>query len=162
MKHRFVFSSTYELPFGPGKRFGASQGRFVSKLVEGWSINTILQLSTGLPFTPSLATPVANTGTSSRPNRIGSGVLSERTPNRWFDAAAFTTPALYAFGNAGRNILTGPGTHIVDVNFGKTVCRVPDAREERDSVGRGKVRSGNVQELESGISSRNRIQGCDS
>lgn len=118
--HRFVFSSTYELPFGPGKSVGANLGKIGSKLVGGWNINGILQLSTGLPFTPSLATPVANTGTASRPNRIASGRLSDRTPNRWFDASAFTTPALYSFGNSGRNILNGPGTHQVDVNFAKT------------------------------------------
>jgi hypothetical protein len=118
--HRFVYSSTYELPFGHGKRFASSMGGAGSKLLEGWNINAILQLSSGLPFTPSLATPVANTGTSSRPNRIGSGVLSNRTPNLWFDPTAFTTPALYSFGNDGRNILTGPGTHQIDVNFAKT------------------------------------------
>jgi hypothetical protein len=118
--HRFVFSSTYELPFGPGKPFGHNLGKVGRALVEGWNINGILQLSTGLPFTPSLATAVANTGTSSRPDRIASGYLSDRTPNRWFDPTAFTTPALYKFGNAGRNILNGPGTHQLDVNLAKT------------------------------------------
>jgi len=118
--HRFVFSSTYELPFGRGKAFGQNLGRAGRLLVEGWNLNGILQLSTGLPFTPSLATAVANTGTSSRPDCIASGVLSNRTPNRWFDPSAFTTPALYTFGNCGRNILNGPGTHQVDVNFAKT------------------------------------------
>ena len=46
--------------------------------------------------------------------------MSKITPNLWFDPNAFTTPALYSFGNAGRDILTGPGTHVVDVNFEKT------------------------------------------
>jgi hypothetical protein len=118
--HRFVFSSTYELPFGPGKRFGAGLGRIGSKLLDGWNINGIVQLSSGLPLTPTLATPVANTGTSSRPNCIASSVLSNPTPNRWFDPSAFTTPALYNFGNCGRGTLNGPGTHQVDVNVVKT------------------------------------------
>ena len=118
--HRFVLSSTYELPLGPGKPIGANLGKFVSKLVEGWSLNGIVQLSTGLPFTPGLATPVANTGTSSRPNCVANATLSNPTPNRWFDPSAFTTPALYSFGNCGRNTLTGPGTHQIDVNLEKT------------------------------------------
>jgi hypothetical protein len=118
--HRFVLSSTYELPFGPGKPIGANLGKFASKLVEGWSLNGIAQLSTGLPFTPGLATPVANTGTSSRPNCVANATLSNPTPNRWFDPSAFTTPALYTFGNCGRNTLTGPGTHQIDVNLEKT------------------------------------------
>ena len=33
--------------------------------------------------------------------------------DRWFDTAAFTTPAQFTYGNAGRNILYGPGR----VNF---------------------------------------------
>src|SRR5262249_47118072 len=111
VKHRFVLSSTYELPFGPQKRWGANLGKVGSKLVEGWNLNGILQLSTGLPLTPSLATPVANTGTSSRPNCIANPVLGSPSPSRWFDPAAFTTPALYTFGNCGRNIFDGPGTH---------------------------------------------------
>jgi hypothetical protein len=118
--HRFVFSSTYELPFGRGKRIGGGLGTFGSKLVEGWNINGIVQLSTGLPLTPTLATPLANTGTSSRPNCIGNPILSSPTPNRWFDASAFGTPLLYTFGNCGRNTFNGPGTHQVDVNFEKT------------------------------------------
>jgi hypothetical protein len=120
IQQRFVFSSTYELPFGKGKRFGSNLRGLPLKLAEGWNINAILQLSTGLPFTPSLATPVANTGTSSRPNRIGSGALSNLTPTMWFDATAFTTPAVYNFGNSGRNILSGPGTKQIDVNFEKS------------------------------------------
>ena len=38
----------------------------------------------------------------------------------WFDATAFTTPAVYNFGNSGRNILSGPGTKQIDVNFEKS------------------------------------------
>src|SRR5260370_36750071 len=108
--HRFVLSSTYELPFGPGKPIGATLGKFASKLVEGWSMNGIVQLSTGLPFTPSLATPVANTGSSSRPNCVADAALCNLGPNRWFDGSAFTTPALYTCCNRGRSTLFGPGT----------------------------------------------------
>jgi hypothetical protein len=76
-------------------------------------------VATGFPFTPSLATPVANTGTSSRPNWLSKLVLSDPTPNCWFNTAAFGTPALYTFGNCGRDILYGPGTHEVDLNLEK-------------------------------------------
>jgi hypothetical protein len=119
MTHRFVFSSTYELPFGPGKALGGNLTGIAAKLAGGWNINGILTLSTGFPFTVGLATPVANTGTSSRANCIASGALSNPTPNRWFDPTAFATPALYTFGNCGRDILTGPGTHEIDMNLEK-------------------------------------------
>jgi hypothetical protein len=129
MRQRFVFSSTYELPFGKGKPFASNARGLVSKLVDGWSVSPILQVSTGLPFTPTLATPVANVGTfGTRPNRIGSGVLSNRTPDRWFDPTAFVAPPPFTFGNSGRNILYGPGTQQIDVNFQKSTYFSQDQR----------------------------------
>ncbi len=112
VRQRFVLSGTYEFPF-------TVKQRVLSRLVNGWSINPILALQAGLPFTPILATAVANTGTFSRPDRIGSGILDNRSPDLYFNTAAFTTPALYHFGNSGRGILTGPGTHQIDANFQK-------------------------------------------
>jgi hypothetical protein len=66
-----------------------------------------------LPFTPTLATTTINTGTGQRPDRIADGTLSDPTVDRWFDTSAFATPAPFVYGNAGRNILYGPGR----VNF---------------------------------------------
>ena len=37
------------------------------------------------------------------------------TPERWFDTDAFATPEPLTYGNAGRNVLTGPGTATVDL-----------------------------------------------
>ena len=120
INHRFIFSGTFELPFGRGKALASDAKGLAGKLIEGWMVNPIITLQTGLPFTPSLVASVANTGTFSRPDRVGSGKLDTRTADRWFDPSAFSTPALYTFGNSGRNILTGPGTHQVDLSFQKT------------------------------------------
>ena len=73
----------------------------------------------GLPFTPTLSTDPANTGTPERPNRIGSGILANPTINDWFNAAAFTVPALYTYGNTARNILTGPPLADWDISLFK-------------------------------------------
>jgi hypothetical protein len=40
--------------------------------------------------------------------------------NQWFDKTAFTTPALYSFGNAGRNVLIGPGASNLDLSLFKS------------------------------------------
>ena len=120
MTQRFILSGTFELPFGPGKAVGANATGLARHLLEGWMMSPILTLQTGLPFTPSLVASVANTGTFSRPDRLADGQLEEPSANRWFDASAFATPRLYTFGNAGRNILTGPGTRQLDVSFQKT------------------------------------------
>jgi hypothetical protein len=61
-----------------------------------------------------------NTGTGSRPDRIGDGRLSDPTVDRWFDTAAFATPAQFTYGNAGRNILYGPGRVNTDFSVFKT------------------------------------------
>ena len=85
----------------------------------------ILIFQTGIPFTPSLASPVANTGTGSRPNRVGDASLPNPNLTQWFNTALdtagapWTTPALYTFGNAGRGILRSPGRTNVDFSIFK-------------------------------------------
>ncbi|MBI2688951.1 MAG: TonB-dependent receptor [Acidobacteria bacterium] len=44
---RFVFSSTYELPFGKGKRFGTGAGPWADRLIGGWQMAGILNLQSG-------------------------------------------------------------------------------------------------------------------
>jgi radical SAM family protein len=44
-----------------------------------------------------------------RPDRVGNGTSSNPTVDQWFDKSAFQLPALFTFGNSGRNILIGPG-----------------------------------------------------
>lgn len=100
IRHRLTIAWNYALP-------------------GGWQVNGINTFQTGLPFTPTLNATTINTGTGSRPDRIGDGTLSNPTVDRWFDTSAFATPALFTYGNAGRNILYGPGR----VNFDFSVFK---------------------------------------
>jgi hypothetical protein len=120
IRHRFVYSWIYELPLGNGKRW-AHEGVWLPRILGGWQINGITTLQSGLPFSVVLATPVTNTGTGNRADRIGQGSLSrdQRTLSRFFDTAAFTTPAQFQYGNSGRDILFGPGM----VNFDFSLFR---------------------------------------
>jgi hypothetical protein len=56
------------------------------------------------------------------PNRVGSGEVANQTIDHWFDtsSASFVSPSNYAYGNSGRNILTGPGTTVFDLSVFKT------------------------------------------
>lgn len=122
IRHKLTISGTYELPFGEGKQWLAGAPKAVDLVAGGWQLNGIGTFLTGLPFTPTMQTSNLNTGTGSQfPNRIGSGTLpsAERTIDRWFDASAFAAPALYTFGNSGRNILVGPGTKQIDLSMFK-------------------------------------------
>ncbi len=119
LRHRATISYTYELPFGAGRRW-MNQGRLAS-LAGGWQLNGITTFQTGLPFTLGLANPNTNGAGGSRPDRSGSGVLSsgQRSINRWFDPAVFSRPNEIRFGNAGRNILFGPGRVNFDLSLFK-------------------------------------------
>jgi len=89
-------------------------------------MNIILTAQTGLPFTPVLANSTTNAG-SSRPNIVSgvSATLPNPTINDWFNTSfnvpggVWATPALYTYGNAGRNILRGPRRTNLDFSLFK-------------------------------------------
>ena len=110
--NRFVFSGVYQLPFGDG-RARVNSGP-LSQIIGGWDISGIVTFSDGIPFTPALNFDNANTGTTSRPDRIRDGALDNPTIDRFFDIDAFVFPAAFTFGNSGRNIVQGPGTNMVN------------------------------------------------
>jgi hypothetical protein len=133
VRHKVTVSGTYELPFGKGKHWLTAAPRPVEWIAGGWQMNSIATFLTGLPFTPTMQTSNLNTGTGSQfPNRVGSGVLpsDQRSIDRWFNASAFAAPALYAFGNSGRNILRGPGTKQIDLSLFKSFAITEKRRVE--------------------------------
>ena len=113
-RHRFVTSVVYALPVGKGQAVNISN-RFVDGIVGHWQVNGIFTAHTGQPFTPELNFSPANSG-DNRPNRIADGNLpaDQRSIGRWFDTSAFQAGPSFVFGNAGRNILTGPGAVNLD------------------------------------------------
>jgi Carboxypeptidase regulatory-like domain/TonB dependent receptor len=131
VRNRLVVSSLYELPFGKGKAF-LSGSRVGNAIAGGWLLTGIFSAQSGLSFTPVESVDGSNTGTTQHPNRIGNGNLSggQRTVKHWFDTSAFATPAQYTFGNSGRNILTGPGFHNVDLGLSRTISLVENTSLE--------------------------------
>ena len=71
-------------------------------------MNGVANFYTGTPFTPTLSTSTLNGTGTQRPNRIGSGVLSDPTVQEWFNIAAFTAPAPYVYGNPAGTFSLGP------------------------------------------------------
>lgn len=126
-RHRFVLSYSYDLPFGKGRRYFADDG-WVSTLLSGWQTLGIVTLQSGRPFTVALLPEIDNSGTgrsvlgfgaNDRPNVAGDPNLSSPSADRWFNTAAFAFPAPGTFGNAGRNILRGPGYQNVNASLVK-------------------------------------------
>jgi outer membrane receptor protein involved in Fe transport len=117
VKHRFVLSWVWELPFGEDRKL-ASSG-FLKPILEDWQFGGIVSLSTGRPFTVFLNTGV-NNGAPSWPNRIGDGRLGDASVDRWFDTSAFVAPPANTYGDSGRGVLYAPGTQTVDVSLSRT------------------------------------------
>jgi hypothetical protein len=126
-KHAFVYNALYELPFGPGKRWGHDLGGFGGKFSQGWRVGGIISLLSGPPFTANLGS-FNNSGTfasfpADRPNLIAGakpcGAAQLSKPSQWFDPSIFVLPAAGKFGNAGRNILCGPGLKNFDFSLSK-------------------------------------------
>ncbi len=102
--HNFVASFIYEIP-------GRTGQRLADAIISGWSVSGIASYYSGLPFMVFLGNDNANIGTvagrlTQYPNLVGDpNAIDHRTPQMWFNTAAFAQPPLYTFGNAGRNIL---------------------------------------------------------
>ena len=119
--HRFTDSTIYQLPFGRERRFMSHDNGVTEALLGGWEVNGILTLQSGAPFSVSMATSVANTGTFTRPNRVCNGNISgsQRTLQHWYNTSCFVSPPPYEFGNTGRNILIGPDFQTLDFSLDK-------------------------------------------
>jgi len=127
IKHRFVASYIWELPFGNGRRFGNDWNKAADLLLGGWQVTGIHVLQGGLGLTATLGgASVLNIGGErrARPNLIGDPVLpeSQRTLGRWFNTDAFQpafTPSPQAFGTAGVGIMRAPGLVSFDFTLAK-------------------------------------------
>ncbi|HVF42309.1 MAG TPA: hypothetical protein VM936_04830, partial [Pyrinomonadaceae bacterium] len=115
IRHRFSVSTVYDLP---------SLGRsgFASAVTRGWQLAAVYQIQSGFPVTVSVFGDTANSGTllgenPVRANYTGQPVFGPgtRTADRWFNPAAFATPAAFTFGNVGRNTVYGPGMQTLDL-----------------------------------------------
>jgi hypothetical protein len=133
IRHRFVASYIWELPFGRGRHWGNSWNRAMDLALGGWQVTGIHVLQSGLALTATLGgANVVNLGGErrARPNLVGEPELSEsqRTLARWFNTDAFAAFAVpQAFGNAGVGIMRGPGLANFDFTFAKNF-QVTDRR----------------------------------
>jgi hypothetical protein len=126
-RHRFVANASYALPFGHGAK------GWPGVLTSDWRVSGIVTLQSGAPFTVNLGVDRANVGSgpAQRPNVSGDpNLASGRTADRWFDTTVFSLPDQFAFGNAGRNIVMGPGYTDVDVVLQKDIRLSEDVRLE--------------------------------
>jgi len=113
IRQRFTLSYAYDLPIATGHRW-----------LGGWQSFGVLTFQTGTPFTVALLSDNDNSntgfsnlgyGANNRPNVVGNPHISNPSATEWFNTKAFAVAPYGTFGNAGRNILDGPG--LATVNF---------------------------------------------
>ncbi len=139
VKLNYRFNLVYRLPdaFTPGSVAGA--------LLNTWQVATIVQATSGQPFTPGLMTNRSRSGVLGgqagidrpdlipgvRPEEVTKGVsrgcgdIKAGTPvgtaDLWYDPCAFTIPQIGTLGNAPRNAFRLPGYSRVDLSFMKMI-----------------------------------------
>ena len=125
VRHAFNANAVYELPFGSGKRF-LTQAGFWRAVAGSWELSSVAMARTGFPVNVTVdrsasAVPDGNT-TDQRPNLVPGVSLippNGRTVYEWINPAAFAVPPAGTFGNAPRDVATGPGTWQIDMGLGK-------------------------------------------
>jgi Carboxypeptidase regulatory-like domain/TonB dependent receptor len=134
LRNRWVSSLLYELPFGRGKAFGGNATGVANQIIGGWQLGAVSTVQSGLPFTVS--------GGAGRPDRICNGQTPPggHTVTEWFDTSCFPLPAVVAdpvhggvyvpFGDAGANILIGPGLVSLDLSAFKSFLMTETKRLE--------------------------------
>ena len=115
IRHRWVLTANYELPWG--KNLKGVAGGFLS----GWQVNSVAFWQGGIPFGVTNAAARMNTGGTDRPNLIGDPELpkSERTLQRWFNTAAFVAQPQFTAGSAPATVLHGPSQRRLDLSLFK-------------------------------------------
>jgi TonB dependent receptor-like, beta-barrel/Carboxypeptidase regulatory-like domain len=123
--HRFTADYYYELPLGKEKKW-LNNDSWAQKLFGGFAWSGNITMASGFPFSPRIFGSSVDLGRgvtgSARPDLVPGQSLQISNPgiNQWFNVNAFTAPA-GPFGDAGRNIITGPGTISVNMAFSKTI-----------------------------------------
>jgi hypothetical protein len=125
IRHTFVFSGTFRLPFGRGQALLNKSGWASDYVFGGWQLNGIFMAHTGTPVNVVRSTFVPGYE-GLRPNLVGNPTLprSQRTLDEYFNITAFDNTAFtganqYALGNAGRNLIVGPGYVNADTSLFK-------------------------------------------
>ena len=110
VRNAAAITGSYALSFGKSKLYG------------GWSIDSIVTLQGGFPFTPQLSYNPSRNGDTRNPvrpfvNPAFSGPVIIGSPKEWFNPAAFLAPPNNSgfYGNLGRDTLPGPGLATVDL-----------------------------------------------
>ncbi len=121
VRHNFVFSATYDLPFGKGRKYGSEWGGATNAILGGWQVAGIFQARSGVPITVIDGRNRSLQGErgSERPNCVGDPKPSDQSIDKWLDINAFQAAALGTFGNCPVGVGRAPGYKDIDLVLSK-------------------------------------------
>ncbi len=110
-RHRLTAYYDWQLPFGRGRAIAGNASGLLNQIIGGWSHLGIWSWHTGNYFTPVLSLDYSNSGApQARPDlTCNPNNGAPHTTDQWVNNSCFALPAQGTYGNAGRNILLGPG-----------------------------------------------------
>jgi hypothetical protein len=120
----FNFSGLWDIPHP------AVHNNFADRIIDGWHLTGIVSWRSGFPLT--IASGIDNSltgvgrdradfvGTDLHAAEVGYGESHGQQVRQFFNTGLFTRNAVGTFGNAGRNILTGPRLFQMNLSVFKT------------------------------------------
>ena len=108
--HVFSLSASYDLPFGPGRRFLSRRGGPSQWLAGGWQLATFVRRASGTALSVSTSNNLSILGYGSKRANVVNGQPIHAANSGDFDpttmyylnAAAFAIPGTYELGNTAR------------------------------------------------------------
>jgi Carboxypeptidase regulatory-like domain len=121
VRHNFVLSANYELPFGRGRKWGSNWSGPMNAILGGWKLSGIFQARSGFPITviDGRGSSLQATRGNERPNCVGNPVPSDQNINHWLDINAFARAPLGTWGDCGVGIARAPGYRNIDAVLSK-------------------------------------------
>ncbi len=128
VRHRFIISYSYDLPFGRGKAIAGNANGVLNQLIGNWQIAGITSASTGNYFTVS--DPLVNSSNTDcggtvayncpRADVVGNPNGRPCKAGTFFNTCAFASDLVQGtYGNESRNMTHGPGYQTWDMTFAK-------------------------------------------
>ena len=92
VKHRFISSAVWQIPYGRNRKTGTSSNKAMQFVLGDWEFSPILTIQSGLGLSVNQGCSTGIGGERRcRPNRLANGDLpsGQRTVDNWIDSSAF-------------------------------------------------------------------------
>lgn len=124
-RHQLSSNLSFELPFGPSKRW-LSNGGTLAAIFGRWRGSLNVTWQSGTPLTPRIQASASDvsrgTNGTLRADYLGGPIrIAGPTIDRFFNTDVFAVPVPGTFGSASRNMIIGPGSRLLNAQVSRDV-----------------------------------------